>query len=204
MCVHTSVYVYRSLVCLLTDWLPSNVVTPEKRQALAADPEEYLRFRKVIEDGGNVIHEGVIRGSDMQKELTRTFTASMRGKLAKKPELFEAIIPTFAPGCRRLTPGKGYLEALCQDNVQVTNETITEITETGVKLVSGREVHLDALACATGFRTSAPPNFEVVGSDGVTLAQRWAPHPESYLSVMVDGFPNYLMTFGPNSAIGEM
>lgn len=177
-------------------------VTPEKREALASDPEEYLKFRKVIEDGGNVIHEGTIHGSHMQKELIKTFTASMREKLAKKPELFDVIIPTFAPGCRRLTPGKGYLEALCQDNVQVTNETIAEITETGVRLVSGRDVQVDALACATGFRTSAPPNFEVVGSNGVTLAKRWSPHPESYLSVMVDGFPNYLMMFGPNSAIG--
>lgn len=38
------------------------------------------------------------------------------------------------------------------------NETITEITETGVKSAG-----VDALACATGFHTSAPPNFEVVG-----------------------------------------
>lgn len=187
---------------MLRAWLLLSIVTPEKREAFAANPEEYLRFRKVIEDGGNVIHEGTIHGSDMQKQLIKAFTASMREKLAKKPELFDVIIPTFAPGCRRLTPGKGYLEALSQDNVHVTNETITEITETGVKLASGSEVHVDALACATGFRTSAPPPFEVVGRDGVTLAQRWSPHPESYLSVMVDGFPNYLMMFGPNSAIG--
>lgn len=189
--------------CLsLTARLLSSVVTPEQREAFASNPEEYLQFRKVVEDAGNVIHEGTYHGSDMQKQLIKAFTASMREKLAKKPELFDVIIPTFAPGCRRLTPGKGYLEALAQDNVEVTNETIAEITETGVKLAGGREVQVDALACATGFRTSAPPPFEVVGRDGVTLAQRWSPHPESYLSVMVDGFPNYLMMFGPNSAIG--
>jgi hypothetical protein len=27
------------------------------------------------------------------------------------------VIPDFAVGCRRLTPGPGYLEALCEDNV---------------------------------------------------------------------------------------
>lgn len=186
----------------LTFRLPATPVTPEKREALASDPEAYLKFRKVIEDGGNLIHEGTVHGSAVQKHLSKEFAASMREKLAKKPELFDVIIPTFAPGCRRLTPGKGYLEALVQDNVEVTNETIAEVTETGVKLAGGREVQVDALACATGFRTSAPPNFEVVGRDGLTLAQRWSPHPESYLSVMVDGFPNYLMMFGPNSAIG--
>lgn len=194
--IQVCVYVYSLTVCH-----SSGTVAPEKRATLASNPEEYLKFRKALEDSGNVIHEGTIHGSDMQKQLIKAFTASMREKLAKKPELFDVIIPTFAPGCRRLTPGKGYLEALCQDNVDVTNEAIAEITETGVKLVSGREVQVDALACATGFRTSAPPNFEVI-ANGVTLAQRWSPHPESYLSVMVDGFPNYLMMFGPNSAIG--
>lgn len=159
-------------------------------------------MRKVIEDGGNLIHDSTIRGTDMQKQFVAEFTASMKQRLGKKPELFDTIIPTFAPGCRRLTPGKGYLEALTEDNVEVSNESIVEITETGVKLASGRLVEVDALACATGFRTSAPPNFEVVGKDGLTLAQRWQTHPESYMSVMVDGFPNYLMMFGPNSAIG--
>lgn len=159
-------------------------------------------MRKVIENGGNLIHDSTIRGTDMQKQFVEDFSASMRQRLAKKPELFDKIIPTFLPGCRRLTPGKGYLEALTEDNVEVCNETITEITETGVKLASGRVVEVDALACATGFKTSAPPNFEVVGKGGLTLAQRWQPHPESYLSMMVDGFPNYLMMFGPNSAIG--
>lgn len=177
-------------------------VTPEKRKEFAQDPESYLKMRKVIEDGGNLIHDSTLRGTEMQKQFVSDFTVSMKERLAKKPELFESIIPTFAPGCRRLTPGRGFLEALTEDNVEVTKESIVEITETGVKLADGRHVEVDALACATGFRTSAPPNFEVVGRDGRTLAQRWSPHPESYLSMMVDGFPNYLMMFGPNSAIG--
>lgn len=30
-----------------------------------------------------------------------------------------AVIPEFSVACRRLTPGPGYLEALCEDNVRV-------------------------------------------------------------------------------------
>lgn len=146
----------------------------------------------------------------------------MRQRLAGRPDLCDALIPgaAFAPGCRRLTPGRGYLEALVAPNVDVVcggadgddgkkegRETIAAVTDDGTGVVlrpTGRVVApLDALVCATGFQTSAPPAFEVVGRGGRTLAQRWAdPHPESYLSVMVDGFPNYLMLFGPNSAIG--
>lgn len=32
------------------------------------------------------------------------------------------VIPDFAVACRRLTPGPGYLEALCQDNVRSVYE----------------------------------------------------------------------------------
>jgi hypothetical protein len=31
----------------------------------------------------------------------------MKAKLAKKPEIFEQLVPDFPPGCRRLTPGPG-------------------------------------------------------------------------------------------------
>ncbi|EON97799.1 putative wd domain-containing protein [Phaeoacremonium minimum UCRPA7] len=182
---------------------PNDIIfTKEKQEALARDPDAYFKMRKVIEDGGNLIHDSTIRGTKMQKAFTDEFRTSMREKLAKKPELLNSIVPDFAPGCRRLTPGKGYLEALTEDNVEVVNDPIVEITESGVKLASGREIQLDAIACATGFKISAPPNFEVRGKNGQTLAERWTPHPESYLSIAVDGFPNYLMMFGPNSAIG--
>ena len=138
----------------------------------------------------------------MQKEITAMFRQHMEQKLASRPDLLETIIPSFAPGCRRLTPGRGFLEALVQPNVEVVRDRIKEITETGAILESGRAVELDALVCATGFRVSEAPGFLVVGRDGVSLAQRWAKRPESYLSLAVDGFPNYLMMFGPNSAIG--
>lgn len=188
----------------------TTIVTPEKRAALAADPETYLKMRKVIENDGNLIHDSTLRGTAMQLDFATSFTASMRARLAARPDLFDTIVPTtFAPGCRRLTPGRGYLEALTAPNVEVVSrpESLASVTEDGrgVRLApSGRVVGpLDALVCATGFRTSAPPNFEVVGRGGLTLRERWSrPHPESYLSVMVDGFPNYLMMFGPNSAIG--
>ena len=179
-----------------------DTVSKEKQEELANNPDTYFKMRKVIEDGGNLIHDSTLRGTKMQQQFQAFFEAGMRERLSKKPELFEAIVPKFAPGCRRLTPGVGYLEALMEDNVEVITDKIESVTETGVKLASGREVALDVLVCATGYKVSEPPPFEVVGRDGRTLADRWSPVPESYLSMAVDGFPNYLMMFGPNSAIG--
>ncbi|KAK3336591.1 hypothetical protein B0T19DRAFT_454089 [Cercophora scortea] len=174
----------------------------EQRRKFADDPEAYFKFRKVIEDDGNIIHDSTLWGTEMQAAGQAMFRAGMEQKLASRPDLLKTIIPTFAPGCRRLTPGKGFLEALLEDNVDTIYDGIAAVTETGVTTVSGRSIDLDVLVCATGFHASSAPDFEIVGRDGVTLQERWKPIPESYLSVAIDGFPNYLMMFGPNSAIG--
>lgn len=112
------------------------------------------------------------------------------------------MTPSFAPGCRRLTPGVGYLEALAENNVDFITTGIKRITSKGIELEDGRHVEVDALVCATGFHASQAPPFPIEGKDGRSLSARFKPFPESYLSLAVDGFPNYFMMLGPNSAIG--
>jgi len=129
----------------------------------------------------------------------------MKERLAKKPAIVDALIPSFAVGCRRLTPGPGYLEALVEDNVEFVSAPIEEITPTGITLGDGRSFEIDALVCATGFKAagSNPPPFAVVGKGGKSLQDRFTPYAETYLTMTVDGFPNFFMMLGPNSAIGS-
>jgi hypothetical protein len=127
----------------------------------------------------------------------------MRERLSKRPEIFEELLPTFSPGCRRLTPGPGYLEALTQDNVSFITSPITKISETALHTSDGNTHEVDALVCATGFHASAPPPFPVTGLHGVTLAEKWSQRPETYLSHSVSGFPNLFTMLGPNAAIGS-
>ena len=70
--------------------------------------------------------------------------------LASIPPLF--VLSGFAVGCRRLTPGEGYLEALQKPNVEFNTTTIEEINPRGIRLADGRDIELDVLVCATGFR----------------------------------------------------
>lgn len=57
----------------------------------------------------------------------------MRSKLARRPEIADHIVPKdFAVGCRRPTPGNGYLEALCSQNTAVVSESISEIDRKSV------------------------------------------------------------------------
>ncbi|RDL38519.1 Flavin-binding monooxygenase [Venustampulla echinocandica] len=174
----------------------------EQRKEFASDPEKFLKFRKAIEADGNTIHAVTLRDSEIQKGAVEAFQAMMKERLVKKPEIAQFLIPSFAVGCRRLTPGPGYLEALVEDNVNFVTEEISSITPKGIVLSNGETVEIDVLVCATGFKTGAPPPFQVYGKGGVSLEEKFKPYPETYLSVGVDGFPNFFMMLGPNSAIG--
>lgn len=54
-----------------------------------------------------------------------------------------------------------------------------------------------------GYETSFQLPFPIIGRGGLALNDKWAPHPVSYLSVAVDGFPNMFMSLGPNSGVGS-
>lgn len=139
----------------------------------------------------------------MQRTAIEIFRAAMKERLSSKPEIAEFLIPSFAIGCRRTTPGPGYLEALVESNVDFVTDPIAEVNSTGVLLETGQQVDLDCLVCATGFNVSGAPPFKICGLNGVSLKERFTPHPEAYLSLAVDGFPNFFMMLGPNSAIGS-
>lgn len=137
----------------------------------------------------------------MQRAFVANFSKVTEEKLGKRPDLLESFSPAFGVGCRRITPGPGYLEALCGDNVELITGNIDSINESGL-LVNSRQVNVDVLVCATGFNTSAIPPFPVIGRKGATLAQKFKPFPQTYLSLAVDDFPNYFIMLGPNSGIG--
>ena len=88
----------------------------------------------------------------------------MRQRLNGNPELFDSLQPSFAPGCRRLTPGPGFLEALQEPNVNFIRTPIKAIESRTVRLEDGSDVgELDALVCATGFHVSEAPPFPITG-----------------------------------------
>lgn len=90
-------------------------------------------------------------GSDIQRLFWDMADLNMREKLKTKPWIYESLKPSFPPGCRRLTPGPGYLEALCEENVDFIGTGITRVTETGILDQNGDFHEVDAIICATGF-----------------------------------------------------
>lgn len=173
------------------------------KEKFKSDPEHYHKFRLAVEEDANSIHAITIRGTEMAIGAKKAFEENMRARLASHPQIFDALLPSFSPGCRRLTPGPGFLEALTEPNVNFITNPIAGIEPRGVRTQDGALRELDALVCATGFHVSAPPPFPVVGAEGRTLQDHWRRRAQSYLSIAADGFPNHFMMLGPNSAIGS-
>lgn len=138
----------------------------------------------------------------MQSLFVDTFKALTNEKLASKPAILASMSPDFGVGCRRLTPGPGYLEALCQENVEFLSDKIESIDTDGIILENEKEFKLDVLVCATGFNTTAIPPFEVIGKNKETLREKFDPYPQTYLTIAVDNFPNFFMVLGPNAGVG--
>ncbi|EEU41316.1 uncharacterized protein NECHADRAFT_45940 [Fusarium vanettenii 77-13-4] len=182
--------------------MESTKFSKEQRERLLNDDEYYHEFRKQVERDANAVHFLTLRDSKMQHETRKLVEADMRQRLGKAPELADLILPSFAVGCRRLTPGVGYLEALQEPNVQVISTRIERVTPTGLQLVDQTHVDLDVLICATGFKTAKAPPFPILGRGSVDMGMRFEPYPETYLSVAMDGYPNFFMILGPNSLVG--
>lgn len=180
----------------------SPTVPPELREHFKNDPEAYLKFRLIIEEDGNSIHAVTMKGTPVQLGAKDLFYQHMKEKLKSKPEIFEALLPSFSPGCRRLTPGPGYLEALTQDNVAFITSPITHISETAIHTADGKAHEIDVLVCATGFKSSTAPPFPVTGINGLSLEEKWEKRAVTYMGHSVSSFPNLFTMLGPNSAIG--
>jgi hypothetical protein len=117
--------------------------------------------------------------------------------------LEDRLVPNWHVGCRRLTPGVGYLEALGKPNVTTVYGGITSITEKGCLCDNGIEYPVDVLICATGFNTSFAPRFPIINPSGTNLQDAWTPEPRSYFGLAAPSFPNYLIFLGPNCPIGN-
>lgn len=133
----------------------------------------------------------IITEGQEQAEARAYSTKEMVNKLDNDPRLVKALLPNFAVGCRRPTPGNGYLESLTEDNVRVVTDTIDKMVTDGIVLSTGEIIHVDAFICATGFDMSFAPRFDLVGRGGKRLAEEWKEKPTAYLSLAAANFPNY-------------
>lgn len=155
-----------------------------------------------MEDALNSGTDFVKIDSKLHADTRKLYEETMQERLKNKPEVYEALKPNYPPGCRRLTPGPGYLNAIAKDNVDYISTPIEKVTETGIITNDGKLREVDVIICATGFDTSCKPRIPTYGLDGVSLADVYDPTPEAYLSMCPAKMPNYFVYLGPNGGPG--
>lgn len=122
----------------------------------------------------------------------------MQERLGNDQELCDKLIPHYELGCRRATPGDGYLEALREKNARVNVNPIVQITESGIQTAQ-EHTEFDIIVCATGFDVSYRPSWTVQGRNGHQLNIAWSDFPEAYFGITAANTPNYFILNGPNS-----
>ncbi|KAI9923725.1 hypothetical protein AWENTII_011897 [Aspergillus wentii] len=176
--------------------------TEEEKQEFADDPGKFLAYRKYVENSVNFVFRLMLSGSEENKFIHDLVEGVMKQRLARNPHLIEKLIPEYETGCRRLSPGDGYLEALQEENAKWCFSKIKRITANGIETDEGEE-EFDLIVCATGFNTSFVPPWKLIGRDGHRLDVAWMKKPEAYFSVCAAGIPNFFMFAGPNCPIGH-
>ncbi|TID13413.1 putative sterigmatocystin biosynthesis monooxygenase stcW like protein [Venturia nashicola] len=178
-----------------------NHVYREEDEQRFQDPEEMKGYRKKAQGGVNKAYHMLVKGSPANMSATIFAEKQMSEKLNHDPVLCEKLIPKWELGCRRITPGDGYLESSTQPNVNLTNSPITSIEATGIRTAGNTLHELDVIIFPTGFDVSQIPPYPVIGLNNMTLAEKWNQEPESYLSVACPEFPNYSIFTGPNATV---
>ncbi|KAJ3549749.1 hypothetical protein NM208_g333 [Fusarium decemcellulare] len=178
--------------------------TPEAIDSIKHKPEALVKKAKYIEDKLNTAAglRAFMIHSEEARLIRQHFTARMR-KLIQKDDIFDQLLPNFAVGCRRLTPGNPYMKAVQKTNVEIHRCAVTKVTPTSVIGSNGDEVEVDTIICATGFDVSFRPRYAVTGRRGVTIQAKWRNVPEGYLSLAVPDIPNYFTVMGPSFPIAN-
>ncbi|KAI1344236.1 cyclohexanone monooxygenase [Xylariaceae sp. FL0016] len=176
---------------------------PQEMERFRDDPEYLLKYRKTIEYGINRGFEIFYKNSEASKGAEAYMRSEMKRRLKDDPVLTERMTPSWPVGCRRLTPGDGYLEALTQPNVECIFQDITSIDEKGLRTEDGSYHEVDIVVCATGFDMAWTPHFKLLGRGGRDIKEAWSPLPQCYLGLAAPGFPNYFVMNGPRGNLGN-
>ncbi len=177
--------------------------------ALEATPEErdseFERRWQIggIQSGYGFADIGIDRKAN---QMAADFFASKIRATVKNPETAAILTPDtriFPFGTKRICVDTGYYEVFNRDTVSLVDiraDPIERITHDGVKTRT-RDFAFDSIIIATGFdaMTGALDRIDIRGRGGLSLKEKWAHGPLTYLGLMVAGFPNLFTITGPGS-----
>jgi cation diffusion facilitator CzcD-associated flavoprotein CzcO len=189
------------------------VHTPDRRGTFeVSDEEREAFFEKLYAEPGFGIWQGNFRDILTDRKANAVISDFVARKIrqrVKDPKVAEKLIPrNHGFGTRRVPLETRYYEVYNQDNVElvdITETPIERITAKGIK-TGDCEYEFDIIIYATGFDaiTGSFDRIDFRGVNNARLKDRWKNGPQTYLGVLVDGFPNMMMLMGPHTALGNI
>jgi cation diffusion facilitator CzcD-associated flavoprotein CzcO len=173
-------------------------VTPEARQA---------KFEELWAQPGFSKWLGNFRDIMSNPDANELFAEFVRQKIrerVKDPAVAEKLAPKdHRFGTKRVPLESGYYEQFNRDNVllvDIRESPIERITPRGVK-TKDAEYEFDIIIYATGFDAVTGPlnRIDIRGAGGLSLKEKWADGPRTYLGIQSAGFPNLLTLVGPHN-----
>ncbi len=154
------------------------------------------------------IRDGMTR-KEIQRNVEETDFEVMEAhrrrveELVADPAMAEILKPYYRYICKRPCFHDEYLPAFNTPRISLIDcpGGIERITEKG-PVVDGTQYEVDCIIYGTGFEAERTPLYrraghEIVGRDGVTLADKWADGPRTLFGIMSRGFPNLFVTPAP-------
>jgi cation diffusion facilitator CzcD-associated flavoprotein CzcO len=140
--------------------------------------------------------------------IAAPYRIGYRRRLEKEipdPELREKLLPDFPLGCKRVLISNDYLPMLARPNVDLVTEPIAEVRADRVVAGDGEQYEVDTIILGTGFTANdflAPMTIRGMGGRDLDDVWRERGGAEAYLGLVVNGFPNMFMLYGPNTNLG--
>lgn len=180
---------------------------PNKQSALDVDPAErrahYEASWHRLGFGFALAYHDILLNQDAN-DTAAEFIREKIAQAVQDPQTRAALTPRDFPfGAKRPSVDSGYFETFNRDNVELADirtYPIERVTPNGVQ-TSQNHYDLDVLIFATGFDALTGPLLrpEIIGRGGITLREKWAAGPTTYLGLGVTGFPNMFVIAGPGS-----
>jgi len=173
----------------------------------AGEQERRERFEAAWEVGELLAILGVFKDQLFNSASSEIVAEMIREKIRSvvdDPVTAEMLCPKGYPfGTKRPCLDSGYFQTYNLPHVRLVDlrrTPIVAVTEAGIDTTED-SFGFDAIVYATGFDAMTGPLVEVdiAGRDGVTLRQKWADGPSTYLGLMTAGFPNLFTITGPGS-----
>jgi cation diffusion facilitator CzcD-associated flavoprotein CzcO len=181
---------------------------PDRRPFFDVPREDRLaKWEQLYSEPGFGIWLANFRDIFVDEEANAEFSEFIASKIRARvhdPVVAEKLIPKdHGFGVQRVPLETGYYEAYNRDNVHLVDlqETpIERVTRRGLR-TSEREYEFDIIVYATGFDavTGAYDRIDIRGVGGQSLREKWSDGPDTFLGMMVSGFPNLFMPTGPQS-----